>query len=52
NAAHYGSETRLHMLVAILASKLILNHACFNGNKRTALVSANMFLRLNVYRFK
>ena len=44
NQHHYGQENDLFRLAAALSSKLIKNHAFGNGNKRTALFAANLFL--------
>lgn len=44
NQQHYGQENDPLQLAAILSSKLIRNHAFANGNKRTALLAANIFL--------
>lgn len=44
NQQHYGGVNDLAELAAILSTKLIKNHAFGNGNKRTALLAANMFL--------
>lgn len=40
------------MLAAILADKLMKNHACSDGNKCTALLAADRFLKMNVYRLR
>ena len=44
NQNHYGKEMDLAQLTAALSLKLIKNHAFANGNKRTALLAANLFL--------
>ncbi|KAL9118323.1 MAG: hypothetical protein Q9187_005134 [Circinaria calcarea] len=44
NQQHYGGVNDLAELAAVLSVKLIKNHAFGNGNKRTALLAANMFL--------
>src|SRR2546421_10968261 len=44
---HYGQENDVVRLAAALSFKLIKNHAFANGNKRTALVAANLFLLQN-----
>src|SRR2546430_7889671 len=44
---HYGQENDVVRLAAALSFKLIKNHAFTNGNKRTALVAANLFLLQN-----
>ncbi|KAI0864165.1 DOC family protein [Xylaria cubensis] len=49
NHNYYGQDD-VFQLAGILADKIILNHAYQNGNKRTALLAADMFLRTNGYR--
>ncbi|KAM0806169.1 hypothetical protein BDR22DRAFT_901400 [Usnea florida] len=44
NQNHYSNENDLAQLTAALSVKLIRNHAFLNGNKRTALLAANLFL--------
>lgn len=44
NQQHYAGVNDLVELAAILSVKLIKNHAFGNGNKRTALLAANMFM--------
>lgn len=44
---HRYGETDLFRLCGVLAGKLILNHPFQDGNKRTALFAADLFLRLN-----
>ena len=44
NQNHYGNENDLAQLTAALSLRLIKNHAFANGNKRTALLAANLFL--------
>ena len=46
NQQHYG-ENDPARLAAALSYKLIKNHAFANGNKRTALLAANLFLLHN-----
>ena len=48
NHTHYG-QTDLFQLAGILAERIILNHAYQDGNKRTALYAADMFLKTNGY---
>ncbi|KAL8726832.1 MAG: hypothetical protein Q9166_006448 [cf. Caloplaca sp. 2 TL-2023] len=47
NIKHYEGEQDIIKLAAILASRIIKNHAFNDGNKRTSLLAANMFLKLN-----
>lgn len=44
NQQYYGKENDPTQLVAALSYKLIKNHAFTNGNKRTALLAANLVL--------
>jgi len=44
NQQHYGNENDPARLAAALSSRLIKNHPFANGNKRTALLAANLFL--------
>jgi death on curing protein len=46
NKAAYGDPT-VHELAAAYAYGLARNHAFVDGNKRTAIVTAMLFLRLN-----
>ncbi|KAH7248631.1 uncharacterized protein BKA55DRAFT_569597 [Fusarium redolens] len=48
---HYG-QNDLFQLASILAQKITLNHAYQDGNKRTALIAANMFLQLHGYQLR
>lgn len=47
NQQHYAQENDPARLAAFLSYKLIKNHAFANGNKRTALLAANLFLLQN-----
>ena len=47
NQQHYSQENDLTRLAAALSYKFIKNHAFANGNKRTALLAANLFLLQN-----
>jgi death-on-curing family protein len=47
NHHHYGGVDDTFQLAALLAEKVALNHAFRDGNKRTALYAADMFLRVN-----
>lgn len=51
NHKYYG-QTNLFQLAGILAEKVILNHAYQDGNKRTALYAADMFLKINGYQLQ
>lgn len=48
NHNYYG-QNGLFQLAGILAERIILNHAYQNGNKRIALLSADIFLKINGY---
>ncbi|KAI0553532.1 hypothetical protein F4679DRAFT_529426 [Xylaria curta] len=48
NHNYYGQDD-VFQLAGILADKIILNHSFQNGNKRIALLAADMFLRINGY---
>ncbi len=52
NHKHYSGQTDLFQLAGILARKVILNHAYQDGNKRTALYAADMFLKINGYQLQ
>ena len=47
NVFAYGSSVTLPRFAASYAFGLARNHACIDGNKRTALVVSEGFLRLN-----
>ncbi len=47
NQQHYANENDPARLAAALSSRLIKNHPFTNGNKRTALLAANLFLPQN-----
>ncbi|KAF5121839.1 hypothetical protein E5D57_012309 [Metarhizium anisopliae] len=51
NHKNYG-QTDLFQLAGILAEKVILNHPYKDGNKRTALFAADMFLKINGYQLQ
>ncbi|KAF5716030.1 DOC family protein [Fusarium mundagurra] len=48
---NYGQDDPFQ-LASILAQKIILNHPFQDGNKRTALVAASMFLQLHCYQLR
>lgn len=50
NRAGYG-DPDIAELAAVYALGLIHNHAFVDGNKRTAYVALELFLRLNGFRF-
>lgn len=52
NHAHYAKINDPVILAAALSFKLIKNHAFVNSNKCTALLAANLFLRLNRYKLQ
>ncbi|KAF6230773.1 hypothetical protein HO133_000032 [Letharia lupina] len=47
NHQHYSKENDLATLAAVQSCALIKNHPFLNGNKRTALLAANLFLLQN-----
>lgn len=49
NRKHYAKEEDVFQLAANLAEKIMKNHAFQDGNKRTALLAADMFLKINGY---
>ncbi|KND88059.1 hypothetical protein TOPH_07253 [Tolypocladium ophioglossoides CBS 100239] len=51
NHKHYG-QTDLFQLAGVLAEKVILDHPYQDGNKRTALYAADMFLKINGYQLQ
>ncbi|POR37081.1 Uncharacterized protein TPAR_02729 [Tolypocladium paradoxum] len=51
NHKHYG-QTDLFQLAGVLAEKMILDHPFQDGNKRTALFAADMFLKINGYQLQ
>ncbi|KAJ0415368.1 hypothetical protein BJY00DRAFT_317908 [Aspergillus carlsbadensis] len=46
---HHAKEEDVFKLAANLAEKIMKNHAYIDGNKRTALAAADMFLKINGY---
>ncbi len=52
NVKHYGCQENLFQLAANLSEKIIKNHAYMDGNKRAALIAADMFLKINGYRLQ
>ncbi|CAI7641284.1 unnamed protein product [Penicillium glandicola] len=49
NPNHYEEDHNVFRLAAILAERIMKNHAFQDGNKRTALLAADMLLRVNGY---
>ncbi|EKV04139.1 DOC family protein [Penicillium digitatum PHI26] len=49
NLKHYAKTEDVFQLAANFAEKLMKNHPFQDGNKRTALVAADMFLKINGY---
>ncbi|KAL8993628.1 MAG: hypothetical protein Q9169_006203 [Polycauliona sp. 2 TL-2023] len=47
NVKHYEGEKDVVKLASILATRIIKNHAFMDGNKRTALIAANTFMKPN-----
>ncbi|KAF2444494.1 DOC family protein [Karstenula rhodostoma CBS 690.94] len=52
NIKYYNNEQNLFQLAASLPEKIMKNHAYQDGNKRTALVAADMFLKINGYKLQ
>ncbi|PLB43278.1 DOC family protein [Aspergillus steynii IBT 23096] len=52
NMKHYGQVVDVLELAAHLASRIMKNHAYLDGNKRTALVAADMFLSINGHQLQ
>lgn len=51
NHKRYGQDD-IFQLAGILAEKIILNHAYQDGNKRIALLAADMYLKINGYQLR
>lgn len=51
NHKHYG-QADLFQLAGILAGKILLDHPFQDGNKRTALCAADMFLKINGHQLQ
>lgn len=49
NQHYYTRTDDAFYLAAVLAQKVMLNHSFSDGNKRTSVAAADMFLRLNGY---
>jgi len=52
NIKYYEKEENVFQLAAHLAEKIMKNHAYQDGNKRTALLAADMFLKINGYKLQ
>ncbi|KAF2218857.1 hypothetical protein BDZ85DRAFT_63347 [Elsinoe ampelina] len=52
NLSHYTGEENHYQLASHLAEKLARNHPFQDGNKRTALFAADVFLRLHGKRLR
>lgn len=50
NTHHYTHTDDVFYLAAVLAQKIMLNHSFSDGNKRTSVAAADMFLRLNGFQ--
>jgi death-on-curing family protein len=48
----YHGQDDFFRLAGILAERIILNHAYQDGNKRIALLAADMFLKVNGYQLQ
>ncbi|KAK2731174.1 hypothetical protein FQN57_003546, partial [Myotisia sp. PD_48] len=52
NAQHYVGQHSIFQLAANLSEKIMKNHDFQDGNKRTALMAADMFLKINGYKLQ
>ena len=52
NIKHYTSQDNVFQLAAAISEKIMKNHAFQDGNKRTALIAADMFLKVNGYQLQ
>ncbi|KAF2009041.1 DOC family protein [Aaosphaeria arxii CBS 175.79] len=52
NIKYYENQQNAFRLAASLSEKIMKNHAYQDGNKRTGLLAADMFLRINGYRLR
>ncbi|KAI9667724.1 MAG: hypothetical protein M1821_000541 [Bathelium mastoideum] len=50
NVMHYNQQNDIFQLAANLSHKIMKNHAFSDGNKRTGLFAADLFLRMNGYQ--
>ncbi|PSN61093.1 DOC family protein [Corynespora cassiicola Philippines] len=49
---YYEKQEDIYVLAGILSTKIMKNHAFSDGNKRLALLSADMFLKINGYQLQ
>ena len=52
NIQYYTNQQNVFQLAANLSEKIMKNHAYQDGNKRTALVAPDMFLKINRYKLQ
>ncbi|KAF2465107.1 uncharacterized protein BDR25DRAFT_295946 [Lindgomyces ingoldianus] len=52
NIKHYTGQQDLFALAGDFSEKIMKNHAFQDGNKRIALVAADMLLKINGYRLQ
>ena len=52
NIKYYSNQDNVFQLAASLSEKIMKNHAYQDGNKRTALLAADMFLKINGYKLQ
>lgn len=50
NQHYYTQTVDVFYLAAVLAQKVMLNHSFSDGNKRSSVVAADLFLRLNGFQ--
>ncbi len=52
NAKYCGSQDNVFQLAANLSDKIMRNHPFQDGNKRTPMAAADMFLKINGYQLQ
>lgn len=52
NLYFYGDEASVYAMAAAYCAGIVKNHPFLDGNKRTGLLAANVFLDLNDYAFQ
>ncbi|KAL1386111.1 DOC family protein [Phyllosticta capitalensis] len=52
NTNSYDQQDDVFHLAAILSQKIMKNHAFRDGNKRTALIAADVFLQMNGFHLR
>ncbi|KAF2194728.1 DOC family protein [Zopfia rhizophila CBS 207.26] len=52
NVKHYTGQQDLFALAGDFSAKIMKNHAFQDGNKRIALIAADMLLKINGYRLQ